>query len=225
MVIGTLLGDGHIDKIGSLSVEHSIKQKDYVYWKYDYLKSICLQPPKLTHHGASIRFRTRALFKDLRKEWYGTGRKALPDSFESSINPFVLAVWYMDDGDARKGKKGKIVAVCQDNLLRIAISCFNRKEARRIVSVFGRFGIYAKYRREGKYLRLHILASNGNSKNFIGMIKPFMPICMNYKIPNFRESMKGRNTNNYYGRNSLGRFIKKPEGAETKQGALSVIAH
>lgn len=40
IVIGCILGDGYIMKSGCLQIEQSVKQKEYVEWKYEQLKSI-----------------------------------------------------------------------------------------------------------------------------------------------------------------------------------------
>jgi hypothetical protein len=51
ILIGTLLGDAHIQKRGNsyrLKISHSINQKEYVHWKYAKLRRLCktTQPPK-----------------------------------------------------------------------------------------------------------------------------------------------------------------------------------
>lgn len=40
LVIGCVLGDGYLTKSGCLQIEHSIKQKEYVNWKYEQLKEV-----------------------------------------------------------------------------------------------------------------------------------------------------------------------------------------
>ena len=51
LIIGCILGDGHLRKIKGrkwafLEINHSIKAKDYVDWKYQILKDICKSCPK-----------------------------------------------------------------------------------------------------------------------------------------------------------------------------------
>jgi hypothetical protein len=43
VIIGSLLGDGYLERNGKyfrLQITHSIKQKDYLMWKMDKLKSL-----------------------------------------------------------------------------------------------------------------------------------------------------------------------------------------
>jgi hypothetical protein len=218
IIIGSILGDGAVEKNGAFAEEHSIKQSQYLSWKQDKLQNLCATKSKITKHGTAIRFRTRAIFQDLREIWYGTGRKALPNNFENLINPQVLAVWYMDDGDKKKSThKGVFVDYLADNGMRISIANFNRKEAARIVDVFSSYGIKSVYKREGKYLRLCIPASDGNSKKFAQLILPYMEQSMLYKIPAFRPSERGKHW-------AIKRQMKTDgsEGVETKQGAVNV---
>ncbi len=39
-IIGTILGDGYIDPQGRLYIAHSVKQKEYFYWKFNKLKKM-----------------------------------------------------------------------------------------------------------------------------------------------------------------------------------------
>jgi hypothetical protein len=39
-IIGTILGDGYIDPQGRLYIAHSVKQKEYFYWKFHKLKKM-----------------------------------------------------------------------------------------------------------------------------------------------------------------------------------------
>lgn len=55
LIIGSLLGDGHIDKRETqpiFIVSHAEDQKDYLFWKYDILKDLCNIPP--TYHKAGV---------------------------------------------------------------------------------------------------------------------------------------------------------------------------
>lgn len=51
LIIGSVLGDGHIRimpgrKDAFLEINHFLKAKDYVDWKYSVLKNICDSEPK-----------------------------------------------------------------------------------------------------------------------------------------------------------------------------------
>ena len=51
VIIGCVLGDGYLRKIPGrkdafLEVNHSIKAKEYVDWKYSLLRNICASSPE-----------------------------------------------------------------------------------------------------------------------------------------------------------------------------------
>lgn len=121
IVYGCILGDGYITKSGCLQIEQSAKQKEYVYWKYEQLKSIVSSEPKKVirydkrtqRTYVSYRFYTRALFKQLRKEFYPIKKKVIPFTIQNYLKaPVTLAVWYMDDGGrGANTEKGVIFSV------------------------------------------------------------------------------------------------------------------
>lgn len=106
-IIGTLLGDGNLNsscKNFRLVIRHSIQQTLYINWKYRLLQNWTLQKPKFSHWNNSIGFRTVShpeltAYYEL---FYCNGLKIVPKSLEKLLNPFILAVWYMDDGNIRK---------------------------------------------------------------------------------------------------------------------------
>ncbi|TSC91395.1 MAG: cytochrome c oxidase subunit 1 [Parcubacteria group bacterium Licking1014_17] len=114
VLIGNILGDGHLEPNWSktnykLKVNHNIKHKDYVFWKYEIFKEWVLTAPKLDGWNNSFQFRTVShreiteLRTELRNEFYRNGRKIIPSNIDAYLkNPVTLAVWFMDDGNAIK---------------------------------------------------------------------------------------------------------------------------
>lgn len=56
VIVGSLLGDGYIRimlgrKDAFLEINHSIKAKEYVDWKYSVLKNICKSSPQKRKSG------------------------------------------------------------------------------------------------------------------------------------------------------------------------------
>src|SRR3989344_6422190 len=82
ILVGCLLGDAYLTKLGKIQIEQSDKQKEYVEWKYQELASISYpNPPKEviryekrdTRITKSFRFWTRQYFRTWRdKFYYGT---------------------------------------------------------------------------------------------------------------------------------------------------------
>ena len=102
-VIGCILGDGYITKNGSLQIDHSLKQKEYVHFKYAFLKSynVAGKAPKIVYcydkrtnkTYQSIRFYTKCHFQQLRSIFYATGKKEVPKDIQKYLNsPLALAI-------------------------------------------------------------------------------------------------------------------------------------
>lgn len=113
-----LLGDGTIhNKNGYFSTRHSIKQKDYIEWKYNLLKLMNFNLSELyfvsnNSYGAyEFRTKTYKFLKLYRKVLYPNGKKIISNrKLLNKLNPLGIAIWYMDDGGLAQCKKnGKII--------------------------------------------------------------------------------------------------------------------
>ena len=124
IIVGKILGDGHLEKNGThsyrLKIEHSIAQKDYVDWCYEHLKYFCSQPPKTRLHKDSrgkicekYTFQTRSFenFKFFADQFYSDGKKTIPRRIiQKLLTPLSIAVWFMDDGSVKsKNTNGRIL--------------------------------------------------------------------------------------------------------------------
>lgn len=109
LIVGSLLGDGHIDKRDTqpvFIVGHAVNQKDYLYFKYDLMKDFCNISP--SHIKGTVkyfpdnskgylvqdayRFCTR--IHDCFLEYRNMTIKNLLDK----LNSFSLSIWILDDG-------------------------------------------------------------------------------------------------------------------------------
>ncbi len=111
-ILGVVLGDGHLDKNGSVSIKHCKAQEDYLHWKVQYIKSVgikCGGVKQINNNGfpgvhayISVtrwgKFLRRYLWKDGYKNIYK--RKLL-----NRLSPIHLAIWYMDDGGLSQKKR------------------------------------------------------------------------------------------------------------------------
>src|ERR1043166_4280781 len=115
IIVGSILGDACLHENWSktnsrLQIRHAVAQKEYVLWKYEVLKSLVLTEPQ--HYGRtnSVWFRTisHPELTTLHKMFYRDGKKIIPKNIESFLsNPLTMAIWFMDDGNAKK-VKGKV---------------------------------------------------------------------------------------------------------------------
>lgn len=105
ILIGTILGDAYIYKMGKIQVEQSVKQKEYLFWKYQELKTLAYHslPKRVDRYDrrtgktyGSYRFWLRQYFRKWRDLFYEGTLKVFPPTLR--LTPLSLAVWYMDDG-------------------------------------------------------------------------------------------------------------------------------
>ena len=119
VIIGSLLGDGTMRigkgcKNANFKVEHGLKQKKLVQWKYQELKSLVFTEPRMSYRNDSDgnRYAKSWWFRTLRHpditeiynqfyigERYRTGRKIVPALISKWLTPLSIAIWIMDDGN------------------------------------------------------------------------------------------------------------------------------
>jgi len=148
LFIGTILGDGHVQKTQSktqkcrLRVCHSLAQKEYVDWKYSQVMNLCSSPPKYDEKKQSYQFYTDysidlKFYHDLFYEKTGPPVTSLPNgklltrnSYRKLIRPELkdylvdpasLAFWYCDDGSKRSDCDACRIATHNFNLEEIKI--------------------------------------------------------------------------------------------------------
>lgn len=174
LVIGSLLGDGYLvrtTKGFAFRVNHGLKQKEYVDWKFNILRNLVNSAPKSS--GSCYYFRTvsHPYFEFLRQKFYPDGKRMLPvDLVEANFTPFLVAVWIMDDGT----KCG--------NQLRINSHCFSREEnvqLQRFLSA--KLGIKSVLNKDKNMVRIRIV--NESMPNLIVQVKPYIIPSMLYKLP------------------------------------------
>jgi recombination protein RecA len=175
VLIGCMLGDAYITRLGKIRIEHSEKQHEYVVWKYNALRSLLYnaEPRKMVRiHNVlnvpytSYRFSSRQYFKSWRDIWYPCGIKVFPSSLV--LTPLALAVWYMDDG-CWTGKK-----------VLFAIEGFSDESQCRIQrALHTQYGIETLIGKNRK-----LLVRTRSHSQFFTLIVPYIIPSMRYKIPN-----------------------------------------
>ena len=183
VLIGSILGDGSLEPNWSktnyrLRLGQSVKQKDYLFWKYEILKDIVLSKPKYNKIGNSIFFGTisHSEISELAKLFYRGRRKVIPENIsEFIVSPMVMAVWFMDDGNAiiRNGKTYGYHLNTQS---------YTQEENERISCIFkNTHGIENLLEiNHGKY-RLRIMQKPSRDK-FRRMIEDYVIPSMKYKL-------------------------------------------
>src|SRR3990167_3753425 len=183
ILIGTLLGDAHLEKNGQYSrlrVDHYEKHKDYIYWLANEFLPFSLEPRQVfdfdkrnskTYSRWHFSTRSLPIFDEFREMFYLNGKKIVPKSISKLLTPLSLAIWYMDDGFRRKDSKG----------FYLCTSSYTQEEHKVLQEVlFKRFMILTKVHHQREYLRMFIPSASANTFN--GLIKPYVLPDLNYKL-------------------------------------------
>ena len=177
LIFGSLLGDGYMRTVEGrkdafLEINHSIKAKKYVDWKFNILKNICISEPKErnTNEGrVAYRFFTRQSdeLTKIHRLFYKNKRKVIPKSLV--LDPMMLAVWYMDDGS--KTSASDIYLNTQQ---------FGEKDQKYLLHLLRQMDVKARLNKDKKYYRIRILKES--IKTFMDIIKDNIEDSMRYKL-------------------------------------------
>ena len=177
IVIGSLLGDGYMRIIPGksnafLEVNHSIKAKEYVDYKFESLSRLCESSPKersTNESRVAYRFFTKQhkVLTDLYRKFYQHGRKIIPAGL--MLDPVTLAVWYMDDGSKSR-----------DRDVYLNTQQFSVNDQKRLLHCLRLLGIQARLNKDKHYFRIRIM--KGSINLFMKMIAPHVIDSMKYKL-------------------------------------------
>lgn len=177
IIIGSILGDGYLRiipgrKDAFLEINHSIKAKEYVDYKYNSLKRLCESAPKerpTNENRVAYRFFTKQHkdLTDIYEMFYKNNRKIIPKNLE--LNPIIVAIWYMDDGSK-----------CRDRDIYLNTQQFSIQDQKRLVTLLRKIGIKSRLNKDKKYYRIRIIKESIGS--FMEMINPYIISSMRYKL-------------------------------------------
>lgn len=110
--VGGMLGDAALEfsskaRFPRMKIDRKAEDKKYLLWQFNIFKNLCTETAfkeyerydeRYDKFYKQVSFRTRAVpaFKPFYLEWYGTGKKAVPNDFE--FTPLIAAIWFADDG-------------------------------------------------------------------------------------------------------------------------------
>jgi len=188
IIIGTILGDGYLQKTGKrnarLKLEHSERQRDYIWWKYEQLKNLMQDKPKRIERYNPIWQRTYTYYRcqthsmpllGRYKRWFydEQGRKRIPENIAQLLkSPLSLAVWFMDDGHYYK----------RDGSAHIYLPRYSDEELQRLVAALEQnFGLHPRVVWKKGYPCLYF--PREETERLMALIKPWVPPCMSHKTP------------------------------------------
>jgi hypothetical protein len=188
IIIGTILGDGYLQKTGKknarLKLEHSEKQRDYIFWKYQELKNLMQdKPKKIVRYNPKwkkeyiyYRCQTHSMpfLGKLKRYFYDdNGKKVIPTNIKNLLkSELSLAVWYMDDGYYYK----------RDEVIYIYLPKYKEEELERLKLVLkDNFDVEIKVIYKKGYPCIYL--NKEETKKFFNMVGKYIVECMRYKTP------------------------------------------
>lgn len=196
IIIGTILGDGYLQKTGKknarLKLEHSEKQKEYIFWKYEELKNLMQNKPKLIERYSPkwkktfkyYRCQTNSmnLLGKYKKYFYNSqGKKFIPENIKNLLkSPLSLAVWYMDDGHF----------YARDKVAYIYLPKYSKEELKRLLEALeNNFHLKPKIIYKKNYPCLYFSREEANK--LMEIIREWVPKFMRYKTPSDPVTTEG----------------------------------
>lgn len=151
IALGTLLGDGSLNKRGNdyrLHIKHSKNQLFFVEYKHSVFSSIVTMPINIFSQKVKDKFYefaefvtlTHPEFTKLHQLFYRNGKKSITTELCSQItNPLSIAIWFMDDGS------------CDNSGVIFNTQCFELSEIKMLQNLFAtKFNLQTTYRRNKK---------------------------------------------------------------------------
>lgn len=186
ILVGSILGDGHLDKLTRNGSRWIIKYDDrslpYLKWLHSQLYSLGISEVKAkkgNYHQHYFHTKPSLKVGYWMNLFYPQGRKLIPENIKSLlISPLSLAVWYMDDGNLDFRNKYHFNST-------FATFCFSYEECKLLANTLKEnFGVEARVHKttmRGKlYFRLYIPSKF--MIKFVNLIKKYIHPCMKYKI-------------------------------------------
>lgn len=195
-VVGMMLGDGCISKRydngeAYFQMSHCEKQYEYLLWKQSILNNITsssIQPTTRILNGKEFKgYHLTTLrhpfFTKLYSRFYHKSIKVVDEYLVKKINPFALAIWYMDDGGLGHDKdrpNDEVSYYLNTNCFDYANQLLLKKSLKIIFDLDWNLNKSGKAKDGTYHYRLR-LARRDNDK-FLDIVKQHIIPCMLYKI-------------------------------------------
>ena len=187
-MLGMAIGDGTLrsrhGKGSELTVGHSIKQVDYLMYKYqyccdlypnkDFTPSIVDMNPYV---GVRFSVSDSKLFRIWHKWLYKNNTKKNKKKVLDKLTPEAIAFWYCDDGSMYyKKRNGKIHAVeC------VISTCCTKNEAEIVRDYFGaKWGVEMTIKKDSGHYSVRF--GTKAARVFVSHFAQYVPDCMAYKV-------------------------------------------
>lgn len=169
-----------------LRLEHSYKQKEYMYWKYIQLKNVFQREPFKIER---IHPKTQQLYQYLRLQSHSSpilgklrrvlyddfGKRKVSEELEKLLKSRItLAVWYMDDGYYYQ----------RDKSIHIYLPSYSVKEITCLVDIFAKnFSLTPKWYCRKDKKSCHLNFTGEEKDKFVKKVRPYILPYFYYKLP------------------------------------------
>lgn len=197
ILIGTTLGDGHLmsflgkNQTSGLDIKMEEGKLQYLQWLHRELSALGVSELKQRKDNRQYRFTTQRDEEvgKLRKLFYPQGKKLIPTSISQLlVSTLTLAVWYQEDGTLDCRDKYHYNAL-------FATHCFSHHDCELLASVLQKnFGLDVRVCRcqmRGK-VNYRLYVTSKSMERFIGLVKPYIQPCFEYKIRSLKVSQQQR---------------------------------
>ncbi len=175
LLVGSLLGDGHLRPHGGsfmFEFSQSAKRKAYVEWKHKLFGDFATL--EAYHKNGAREYhklvtKTHPEMEELHGIFYEGRRKRVPNDIGKVLTPFVVAVWFMDNGSKSKGA------------VYFNTQVFDVEDQFKLVKALKKFHIVSNLNRDGNNWRLRVLKKS--NKKFFELVKPHMLEEFFHKLP------------------------------------------
>jgi hypothetical protein len=179
LIVGSLLGDGTMRAPSPVTARfsegHSLKQRGYTDWKAKIMGDYVSQKHTAIkrkngrmYESWSFTTRTTTRLRSFFDLFYETGARVFPESLPSLMTPFVLAIWYLDDGGIMNKFHPRITFGLDDLSLERALAGIQSLGLRPTVHLEG---------------SCRTITFPGQDLQFYDMVREYIPTCMKYKLP------------------------------------------
>src|SRR3989338_1774752 len=189
IVIGLLLGDGHLEtqnggRTYRLKIEHAMYQKEYVQWLYGVFKDWVRTAPKdrtqivlgVRYGKCGFQTLSHGAFRFYAQQFYQNKKKVLPKQIPKWLSPLAMAVWFMDDGSLKSNRHRALILNTQS---------FSKSEVLRLVEILKeKYNIEMTLRKQSRkqFEIYQLITLKGSAEKLVDLIKPYMVPSMKYKL-------------------------------------------
>lgn len=192
LLIGLVLGDGHLNPNSgvALEIEHGEKQKFYIEYKRQLISDLLnCQLPKIHYdprgNGEYKISKGHRYFKILYKWVYKNRIKQFTPKILSYLNPQAIAIWWMDDG-CHSIERNKKTGAIRSHKFEWAMY-IDEQNAQNIIDYFKSkwdikfYPIYGK-KKDGTSIVAKLQCRTREGRKFCDLIRPYIIPGFEYKI-------------------------------------------